>query len=73
MTLKERWNAEENKLGKILKYIIGYAGMAGGAIMDMSVNYMPFIKDYIPESVTHWIFTVGLVSYGIGKLTVKNA
>lgn len=69
MTLKERWNAEETKIGKFFKFILGYSGVAAGIITDIAVNYMPAVSQYIPEGFAHALFKAGVICYGIGKLT----
>ena len=72
MTLKDRWDAEENKIGKFLKYIIGYCSVFAGIITDLTVNYLRAVSGYVPESVSHTLVSIGVASYVIGKLTVKN-
>jgi len=70
--LQQRWDAEESKLGKILKYYIGYLGIAAGSLGEGLTALMNLYTQYniaLPEWLTHTLVGIGIVGYLIGKLT----
>lgn len=71
MSLSERWDAEENKFGKFLKFVLGYLPIIAGVVTDVTVNYLPAVAQYVPESVSHIMVSVGVICYTIGKLTTN--
>lgn len=71
MTIKERLEAEETKLGKFFKYVIGYAGVVSGIVTDTVITYLPAVREFVPEWLTHGLVVVGVCGYVIGKLSAK--
>ena len=70
--LQATWQAEESKLGKFLKYIIGYLSILAGVIGEAASTYLPLFNGFVPEWLSHALVVVGLLSYIIGKLTKKE-
>lgn len=69
MTFRERWDAKETKLGKFFKYVLGYCSAIAGIITDIGVNYLPAVSQYVPQEFAHTLIKVGIICYGLGKLT----
>lgn len=73
-SFKERWEAEESKLGKFLKYYIGYIGIACGLISENSTEILAIFGQVgisVPHSVSMFFLYSGVIAYVIGKLTKK--
>lgn len=73
--LKKRWESEESKLGKFLKYYIGYIGMASGFISgtltDISSQYAA-LGCVVPVWITKTLLYAGIAGYVVGKITRKK-
>lgn len=72
MNIKERWNAEESKFGKYLKFIIGYLFTLSGVIADLTSQYIPLVSSYVPDKLVHTLVFIGVVGYTLGKLTTNK-
>ncbi len=76
MTLKDRWQAEETKLGKVAKYWVGYGATVVGVLIEIGDKAITLFAQYsvgTPEWLTHGLVGLGLLAYIGGKLTVKPA
>lgn len=72
MTLKERWQAEESKIGKVLKDIVAKGLIVVtviGGMVDFAVG-LP--QEWVPSWVKTTIIIAALVSHVAGKMTVKD-
>lgn len=71
MTIKERWDAAETKIGLILRKWVGPAIMILTAIASLQDEITT-----APDLVPHWakvvVFGSGLIVSLVGKLTVKK-
>jgi hypothetical protein len=72
MTLKERFLAEETKLGHILKvWITGLLAIL--SILGGANEYLAMVPpDFIPQWLKISVVVSGVISFVAGKLTVKS-
>jgi cadmium resistance protein CadD (predicted permease) len=72
MTLRERWNARESRLGLWIKTFIGYVGILTAAVGG-ALEYLALVpQDWIPTWIKTMVLISGVVGYVIGKLTTKK-
>ena len=70
--ISSRWEAEESKIGKWLKYYAGYIPIACGVateVLQQTTTLFTAAGLTVPEVVPHAMVGVGLVAYIAGKLT----
>ena len=70
--IKKRWHEEESIIGKKLKFWGGYCGVAGGVVLEAATTYMPYVKEFVSEGLSHKLFGAGIILFLIGKLTKKQ-
>lgn len=69
MSIQERWTSEETKIGKFLKYYIGYVGIAL-ATVGQAIEYTALVpQDWLPSWLKTTILVCGVAGYVLGKLT----
>jgi len=72
---KARWEAEETKLGKLLKYYIGYV-FIGASWVSLHVSDILGLFTNVGLSIPLWVtkglFICGLIGYIGGKTTKKD-
>lgn len=73
--LKQRWQAEETKIGKLFKYYIGYIGMGAGFVSgiltDITSQYAA-LGIAVPLWLTKTLLYSGIAGYVVGKVTKKK-
>lgn len=75
MTFKERWEAEETKIGKLFKYWAGYGLTTAGALIEAGDYLLTVYAKYslaTPDWLSHGLVGLGLFGYVVGKCTVKK-
>lgn len=71
MTLKERWLAQETRIGSWLKNWIGKLLILASALGGASEYILGLPVDWIPSWVKTTILIAGIVGFVGGKMTVK--
>ena len=77
MTLVQRWNAEETKIGKFLKkelaIILGVLALfSHGLDTEIAIKLMALPADWIPPIIKYTLSVLTFVSPIVGKFTVKS-
>ncbi len=72
MTLRERLTAEETRFGRFLKnQVTGFLLLC--SVFGGANEYLALVPaDFIPQYIKTGVIIAGLISYTVGKLSVKK-